>query len=66
MTGGYAILAYPAAYRNSGVMTFIVTSEGAIYQKDIGPTTAADAKAMNEVNLDSSWALVDDNDTDAD
>jgi len=61
MTGGYAILAYPAAYRNSGVMTFIITDEGVIYQKDIGPTTAADAKAMNEVNLDSSWALVDDN-----
>ena len=64
MTEGYAIVAYPAEYRNSGVMTFIVTDEGAIYQKDLGPTTAADAKAMNEVNLDASWSLVDDNDAD--
>jgi hypothetical protein len=66
MTDGYAIVAYPAEYRNSGVMTFLVTDEGAIYQKDLGPTTAADAKAMNAVNLDASWSLVDDNDTDAD
>jgi hypothetical protein len=64
MTDGYAILAYPAEYRNSGVMTFIITDEGAIYQKDSGPTTAADAKAINAVNLDSSWTLVDDADSD--
>jgi hypothetical protein len=59
MTGGYAILAYPAEYRNSGVMTFIITDEGAIYQKDFGAGTAATAKAMDAVNLDASWKLVE-------
>jgi Protein of unknown function (DUF2950) len=39
MTGGFAILAYPAAYRNSGIMTFIVSDDGTIYQKDLGEKT---------------------------
>jgi hypothetical protein len=60
MTGGYAILAFPAEYRNSGVMTFIITDEGAIYQKDLGADTATAAKAIDAVNLDSSWKLVGD------
>ena len=41
MIGGFALVAYPAAYRNSGVMTFIVSHNGTVYQKDLGPHTAA-------------------------
>ena len=44
MTGGFAFLAYPATYRNSGVMTFLVDSQGVIYEKDLGPKTADAAR----------------------
>ena len=55
MTQGFAFLAYPAEYRSSGVMTFIVTQDGVVYRKDLGPSTAAVAKALKEYNPDSSW-----------
>jgi len=44
--GAFAILAYPAEYRNSGIMSFIVGKDGAVYQKDLGETTAELAPAM--------------------
>jgi hypothetical protein len=55
MTGGFAILAYPAVYRSSGVMTFIVGQDGVIYQKDLGPNTVELAKAMKEYVRDKTW-----------
>src|ERR1700719_916644 len=55
MTGGFAFLAYPAEYRSSGVMTFIVGEDGLVYQKDLGKKTDALAKATNEYNPNSSW-----------
>jgi hypothetical protein len=55
MTGGFAILAYPAVYRSSGVMTFIVGQDGVIYQKDLGPNTVELAKAMQEYVRDKTW-----------
>jgi len=55
MTGGFAFVAYPAEYRSSGVMTFLVGEDGAVYQKDIGKKTEALAKGMKEFNPDSSW-----------
>jgi len=55
MTGGFAILAYPAEYRVSGVMTFIVGSDGIVYQKDLGPDTVKLAAAMKKYNPDSTW-----------
>jgi Protein of unknown function (DUF2950) len=55
MTAGFAFVAYPAEYRSSGVMTFIVTEDGVVYQKDLGRKTDALAKAMKEYNPDSSW-----------
>jgi Protein of unknown function (DUF2950) len=55
MTGGFAILAYPAEYRNSGVMTFMVNQDGIVYQKDFGPDTAKIAASMTQYNPDSSW-----------
>ena len=59
MTGGYAILAWPADYANSGVMTFAITSDGAIYQKDLGTDTPNAVKSIDQLNLDSGWKLLD-------
>jgi hypothetical protein len=59
MIGGFALLAYPAQYGNSGVMTFIVSHEGVVYQKDLGPQTMKIAERMTEFNPDQSWAVVD-------
>jgi hypothetical protein len=56
---GFAFLAYPAEYRNSGVMTFIVNTDGLVYQKDLGPDTAQIASAISEYNPDKSWDPVE-------
>ena len=56
MTEGFAFVAYPAAHRSSGVMTFIVNENGVVYQKDLGEKTEALGKAMREYNPDSSWS----------
>src|SRR5271155_1842213 len=55
MTAGFAFVAYPAEYRSSGVMTFMVGEDGVVYQKDLGKKTEASAKAMKEYNPNSSW-----------
>ncbi len=55
MTEGFAFVAYPAEYRSSGVMTFIVGADGVVYQKDLGKKTDVLAKGMKEYNLDSRW-----------
>ena len=55
MTEGFAFVAYPAEYRSSGVMTFIVNQDGVVCQKDLGKKTEALGKAMQEYNPDSSW-----------
>ena len=55
MTGGFALLAYPADYRSSGVMTFIVNQDGVIYQKDLGPKTAELASTIKEYAPDKTW-----------
>jgi hypothetical protein len=55
MIGGFALVAYPAEYRNSGVMTFIVNHNGIVYEKDLGPRTADIAEKMTAYNPDSSW-----------
>jgi hypothetical protein len=59
MTGGFGILAYPAEYRNSGVMTFMVNQDGIVYQRDLGPDTAKIAASMTQYNPDSSWQQAD-------
>ncbi len=59
MTGGFAFLAYPAEYRNSGVMTFIVDRNGIVYEKDLGKGTAESAKTLNAYSRDSSWHKAD-------
>jgi len=55
MIGGCAFIAYPAEYRSSGVITFIVNQDGVVYEKDLGPNTAKLAKAMTTYNPDRTW-----------
>ena len=55
MTGGFAILAYPAEYRNSGIMTFIVGQDRIVYQKDLGEKTSEIAAALTEYNPGDGW-----------
>jgi hypothetical protein len=55
MTEGFAFVAYPAEYRSSGVMTFLVGTDGVVYQKDLGKKTEFLAKAIMEYNPDSTW-----------
>lgn len=59
MVGGFGLVAWPAEYGNSGVMTFMVTHAGAVLQKDFGPSTARIASRMTEFNPDQSWRRVD-------
>jgi hypothetical protein len=55
MIGGFALVAYPARYRNSGVMTFMVNHDGVVYQKDLGSKTAELAQKMTQFNPDETW-----------
>ena len=55
MIGGFALVAFPAKYGDSGVMTFIVDKDGVIYEKNLGPNTTAIARAMTTFNPDASW-----------
>jgi hypothetical protein len=58
MTGGFAMIAYPAKYDVSGVMTFQVNNQGVVYQKDLGPKTESRARAVKLFNPDKSWSIV--------
>jgi hypothetical protein len=58
MIGGFAAVAWPAKYGDTGVMTFIVSHDGVVYEKDLGPNTAALAAAMTRFDPDSSWQKV--------
>ena len=58
MVGGFAFVAYPAEYRNSGVMTFIINQDGVLLQKDLGKNTTDMASKMSEFDPDSSWTEV--------
>jgi hypothetical protein len=59
MIGGFAVVAYPATYGNSGVMTFIVNHDGVVYQKDLGGDTGKKAKEMQKFDPDSTWKKVE-------
>lgn len=58
MISGFALVAYPATWGNSGVMTFVINQEGRVYEKDLGPKTAQIAAAMTEYNPDPTWKFV--------
>ncbi len=59
MIGGFALIAYPAEYGNSGVMTFMVNHAGIVYQKDLGRSTALEAKRITLFDPDRTWKKVD-------
>ena len=59
MIGGFAVVAYPAAYGSSGVMTFMVNHEGVVYQKDLGKDTAKTAQALASFDPDKTWKKVE-------
>jgi hypothetical protein len=63
MIGGFALVAYPAEYRNSGAMTFLVNHAGTVFQKDLGPDTSRLAERMTSFNPDPSWQKVSDTDS---
>jgi len=55
MLGGFALVAYPAQYGASGIMTFMVNHDGIVYQKDLGEDTTKTAQAMSRFNPDGTW-----------
>jgi hypothetical protein len=59
MIAGFGLVAFPAQYGVSGVMTFLVNHDGIVYQKDLGPTTSTIATAMRRFNPDKSWTKVE-------
>jgi Protein of unknown function (DUF2950) len=59
MIGGFGLLAYPADYGNSGIMTFIVSHAGTVYQKDLGEDTEAAAKSITSFDPDKTWKKVE-------
>ena len=58
MTGGFAFIAYPENYGDTGIMSFIINQGGVIYEKNLGKSTVEDAKAVTEFNPDKSWTAV--------
>ena len=60
LTGGFALVAYPEHWDQSGIMTFIVNQDGKVFQRNLGEKTSRIAGAMKEYNPDSEWTLVPD------
>ncbi len=60
MIGGFALIAWPADYGVTGIQTFIVSYDGVVYQKDLGPNTATLAAAIDRYNPDETWTRTDD------
>ena len=58
LSRGFALLAYPATYDNSGVMTFIVNQQGVVFQKDLGPGTLQAEKAITTFDPGEGWTPV--------
>lgn len=59
MTGGFALIAWPAVFGSTGIMTFIVGPDGDVYQKDLGSETDRIARAMTSFDPDLLWSRVD-------
>ena len=59
MIGGFGLVAWPANYGNSGVMTFMVNHDGVVYEKDLGPGTEAAAQKITKFNPDKTWKVVE-------
>ena len=59
MMGGFAVIAWPVRYDETGVMTFIVSQSGDVYEQDLGPETAQRAAAIHTFNPDKGWDKAD-------
>ena len=59
MTGGFAFIAYPAEYGNSGIMSFAIDQDGTLYQKDLGRDTAKLAEGLSQYDPDQTWSKVE-------
>lgn len=59
MTGGYAILAVPVKYGETGIMTFMISREGTVYERDFGPDTLKITSSVQQYNPDENWSQVD-------
>ena len=57
MIGGFALVAWPAGYGETGIMTFIVNQQGRVYQKDLGPQTGKTAGTMKAYDPDKTWTV---------
>lgn len=60
MIGGFALVAWPAQYRVTGVKTFIVSHDGVVYQKDLGEDVTEMVRCMERFNPDETWTPVED------
>jgi len=60
LTGGFALVAFPEVWDQSGIMTFIVNQDGQVYQRNLGENTLRVARRMKEYNPDVTWTLVRD------
>jgi hypothetical protein len=60
MTGGFALVAFPVRWGQSGIMSFLVNQSGVVYQQSLGEKTARIAAAMKEYNPDTRWTVVHD------
>jgi hypothetical protein len=58
LTGGFAMIAWPADYGNSGVKSFLVNQDGTVFEKDLGETTAEAAAAIDSFNPEEGWKAV--------
>ena len=58
LVGGFGLVAYPAEYGNSGVMTFIVNQDGVVFQKDLGEDTATVVETIQKFDPDSTWTAI--------
>jgi hypothetical protein len=59
MSGGFALVAWPAEYDVTGIMTFVVNQDGVVREKDLGPGTDAAARKTTAYNPDSTWRVVE-------
>ena len=58
LVGGFALIAAPAVYRNTGVKTFLVSHDGVVYEKDLGPKTLEAFQSIDRFNPDKTWTPV--------
>jgi DUF2950 family protein len=58
-TGASGFIAYPAEYRSSGVMTFVISENDVVYEKDLGPNTSTSAAGMGAFHKDATWRTAD-------